>query len=66
VKELRLIVPDNATTLADYVNKYPGSSLNSNHWVGSNQIGGVVDKNLKVIGTNNLVGSVLIFGAGPG
>jgi hypothetical protein len=56
VNGLRLIVPDNTTTLANYVNTYPGSSLNSNHWVGSNQIGGVVDTNLKVIGTNNLVG----------
>ncbi len=26
----------------------------SNHWVGSNAIGAVVDENTKVLGTNNL------------
>jgi hypothetical protein len=55
VSGLQLVVPDNTTTLANYVQTYPPSSLSSNHWVGSNQIGSVVDANLKVIGTNNLV-----------
>jgi cellobiose dehydrogenase (acceptor) len=55
VSGLQLVVPDNTTTLANYVQTYPPSSLSSNHWVGSNQIGSVVDANLKVIGMNNLV-----------
>jgi hypothetical protein len=56
VSGVQLVVPDlTSNTLANYVNTYPPSSFSSNHWVGSNQIGGVVDTNLKVIGTNNLV-----------
>ena len=55
VPELTLITPDNTTTLTDYVNTYPTTSLNSNHWVGSCQIGQVVDDNLKVLNTDNLV-----------
>jgi len=54
VPGLTLITPDNTTTITDYVNNYPASSLCSNHWVGSCSIGQVVDVNTKVIGTNNL------------
>lgn len=46
--------------MADYVNNYPASSLDSNHWTGSTKIGAsssysVVDTNTKVWNTNNLV-----------
>ena len=58
VPNLRLVTPDNTTTVIDYVNNYPPSSLNSNHWLSSNKIGVVVDENLKVMNTNNLVSSV--------
>jgi cellobiose dehydrogenase (acceptor) len=51
---LTLITPDNTTTIEDYVNNYPRASMNSNHWVGSNSIGKVVDANTKVMNTNNL------------
>jgi len=54
VPGLTLITPDNTTTLTNYVNTYPASNLNSNHWVGACSIGNVVDQNTKVIGTNNL------------
>lgn len=36
------------------VNNYAPGWLNSNHWVGSNSIGKVVDQNTKVFKTNNL------------
>ncbi|KAF8958430.1 hypothetical protein BDZ97DRAFT_1906522 [Flammula alnicola] len=55
---LTLITPDNQTTINDYVNNYSPANLDSNHWVGSCQIGtqgkAVVDQNTKVYGTNNL------------
>ncbi|KAG5635404.1 substrate-specific activator of APC-dependent proteolysis [Sphagnurus paluster] len=58
VSGLTLITPDNKTTITNYVNNYPASSLDSNHWVGSNTIGvagkAVVDENTKVFNTNNL------------
>ncbi|KZS87659.1 cellobiose dehydrogenase [Sistotremastrum niveocremeum HHB9708] len=54
VPQLTLITPDNTTTLQDYVDNYPPTSLNSNHWVGANSIGKVVDSNLLVNGTSNL------------
>ncbi|KAF9038951.1 hypothetical protein BDZ89DRAFT_945553 [Hymenopellis radicata] len=54
VTGLTLVTPDKDTSITDYVNTYPAASLNSNHWVGSNSIGAVVDENTKVIGTDNL------------
>ncbi|EGN94369.1 hypothetical protein SERLA73DRAFT_171373 [Serpula lacrymans var. lacrymans S7.3] len=54
VPGLTLITPDNQTTITDYVNSYDPGSLDSNHWVGSNSIGSVVDSNTKVFSTNNL------------
>ncbi|EJD04707.1 cellobiose dehydrogenase [Fomitiporia mediterranea MF3/22] len=54
VSGLTLITPDNTTTLTDYVNNYPASSLGSNHWVGSCSIGQVVDENARVMNTDNL------------
>lgn len=54
VANLTMITPDNTTTITDYVNNYDPSSLNSNHWVGSNSILQVVDENTKVYHTNNL------------
>ncbi|KAL5510993.1 hypothetical protein ACEPAG_3712 [Sanghuangporus baumii] len=54
VSGLKLITPDNTTTLSDYVDNYPSSSLGSNHWVGSCSIGQVVDENAKVMNTDNL------------
>jgi len=54
VSGLTLITPDNTTTVTDYVNNYPTSSLNSNHWVSACQIGKVVDENARVINTTNL------------
>ncbi|KAF7968850.1 hypothetical protein HWV62_29158, partial [Athelia sp. TMB] len=54
VPGLTLITPDNKTSIVDYVNNYDPGNLDSNHWVGSNSIGSVVDVNTKVIGTNNL------------
>ncbi|KAF7979352.1 hypothetical protein HWV62_42789 [Athelia sp. TMB] len=55
VPGLTLITPDNKTSIVDYVNNYDPGNLDSNHWVGSNSIGSVVDVNTKVIGTNNLL-----------
>lgn len=55
VPNLKVITPDNTTTIADYVNNYPTSSMNSNHWVGSCSIGKVVDENTRVLNTQNLV-----------
>ncbi|KAF8657601.1 hypothetical protein AX16_002182 [Volvariella volvacea WC 439] len=58
VSGLRMIMPDNTTTVANYVNNYDPGSLGSNHWVGSCIMGtqgrAVVDQNTKVFGTNNL------------
>ncbi|KAJ2927968.1 hypothetical protein H1R20_g9137, partial [Candolleomyces eurysporus] len=54
VPGLTLITPDNTTSIRDYVESYPQGNLNSNHWVGSNSIGKVVDENTKVLKTNNL------------
>ncbi|KAF6760392.1 cellobiose dehydrogenase [Ephemerocybe angulata] len=54
VPGLTLITPDNTTTIQAYVDSYPSGGLNSNHWVGSNSIGKVVDENTKVLKTNNL------------
>ncbi|RDB26778.1 Cellobiose dehydrogenase [Hypsizygus marmoreus] len=54
VPGLTLVTPNNTTTIADYVNNYDNASLGSNHWVGSNAIGAVVDENTKVFNTNNL------------
>ncbi|KZS87660.1 cellobiose dehydrogenase [Sistotremastrum niveocremeum HHB9708] len=55
VPGLKLITPDlTSTNLNDYINNYPPSNLNSNHWVGACQIGAVVDANVKVLNTNNL------------
>lgn len=56
---LTLITPDNTTTITDYVTGYNPTSMNSNHWVGSNRIStspstGVVDPHCKVFGTDNL------------
>ncbi|KAJ7864972.1 cellobiose dehydrogenase [Mycena olivaceomarginata] len=53
-----MITPDNTTTIDAYVNAYDPSTMDSNHWVGSNIIGpagkAVVDVNTKVYNTNNL------------
>lgn len=54
VDGLKLITPDNTTTIQAYVDNYPTGSLNSNHWVGSNSILKVVDDNTKVYKTDNL------------
>ncbi|PBK88946.1 cellobiose dehydrogenase [Armillaria gallica] len=54
VSGMTMITPDNTTTMEDYVLDYSVGSLGSNHWVGSNAIGAVVDENTKVLGTNNL------------
>ncbi|KAF9561718.1 cellobiose dehydrogenase [Agrocybe pediades] len=54
VPNLKMITPDNTTTLTDYVNNYDPGSLNSNHWVGSCSIGQVVDESTLVKGTKNL------------
>ncbi|GJJ08611.1 hypothetical protein Clacol_002830 [Clathrus columnatus] len=56
---LSLVTPDNTTTIEDYVNTYPPSTMNSNHWTGACKIGNdsstsVVDENTKVWGTDNL------------
>ncbi|KAJ7905042.1 cellobiose dehydrogenase [Mycena leptocephala] len=58
VPGLVMITPDNTTTIDAYVNSYDPSTMDSNHWVGSNIIGpagkAVVDVNTKVYNTNNL------------
>ncbi|KAK7052336.1 cellobiose dehydrogenase [Favolaschia claudopus] len=58
VPNMVMITPDNKTTIDAYVNAYDPSTMNSNHWVGSNIIGpagkAVVDVNTKVYNTNNL------------
>ncbi|KAF7324781.1 Cellobiose dehydrogenase [Mycena kentingensis (nom. inval.)] len=59
VPNLKLIMPDNTQTMAQYLNGYGTGNMGSNHWVGSNIIGttagkAVVDVNTKVFGTNNL------------
>ncbi|KAK0463351.1 hypothetical protein IW261DRAFT_1625625 [Armillaria novae-zelandiae] len=54
VSGMTMITPDNTTTMEDYVLDYSVGSLGSNHWVGSNAIGAVVDENTQVFGTNNL------------
>ncbi|KAK0473373.1 cellobiose dehydrogenase flavoprotein-like protein [Armillaria novae-zelandiae] len=58
VSGLTMIMPDNTTTVEEYINNYDTSSLGSNHWVGANTIGdegaAVVDENTKVYGTDNL------------
>ncbi|KAF7377697.1 Cellobiose dehydrogenase [Mycena sanguinolenta] len=58
VPGLTLITPDNTTTIDEYVDTYDPSTMDSNHWIGSNIIGpqgkAVVDVNTKVYGTNNL------------
>lgn len=59
VPGLAVITPDNTTTVTNYVNNYPTSSMNSNHWVGSCSIGKVVDENARVYNTTNLVSSSL-------
>ncbi|KAK0444192.1 cellobiose dehydrogenase [Desarmillaria tabescens] len=53
VSGMKMITPDNTTTMENYGALYLGS-LGSNHWVGANSIGAVVDENTKVFGTNNL------------
>ncbi|KAK0199858.1 hypothetical protein DFS33DRAFT_1399343 [Desarmillaria ectypa] len=54
VNGMKMITPDNTTTMENYVLDYSVGSLGSNHWVGSNSIGAVVDENTKVFGTKNL------------
>ncbi|PBK88877.1 cellobiose dehydrogenase flavo protein-like protein [Armillaria gallica] len=58
VSGLTMIMPDDTTTVEEYINNYDTSSLGSNHWVGANTIGdegaAVVDENTKVYGTDNL------------
>ncbi|KAJ7489446.1 cellobiose dehydrogenase [Mycena latifolia] len=58
VPGMTMITPDNTTNIVDYVNNYDPSTMDSNHWIGSNIIGtagkAVVDVNTKVFNTNNL------------
>ncbi|KAK7014038.1 carbohydrate-binding module 1 protein [Favolaschia claudopus] len=59
VSGLKLITPDNTTTVADFVHTYADGNLLSNHWVGANKVGispasAVVDVNAKVFNTSNL------------
>ncbi|KAK7434183.1 substrate-specific activator of APC-dependent proteolysis [Stygiomarasmius scandens] len=54
VPGLKMITPDNTTTMSDYLNSYSLANMNSNHWVGPCTIGKVVDSNTKVMGTDNL------------
>ncbi|EIW86086.1 the flavin domain of cellobiose dehydrogenase [Coniophora puteana RWD-64-598 SS2] len=59
VEGLTLIMPDNTTTLHDYVDNYSPDAMGSNHWVGATKLGSdpslaVVDENLKVFSTDNL------------
>jgi cellobiose dehydrogenase (acceptor) len=61
VTGLTLLTPDPTTTsVQQYIDAATPSSLLSNHWVGSTVLGtnasvAVVDENLKVFGTDNLV-----------
>ncbi|KAJ7055854.1 the flavin domain of cellobiose dehydrogenase [Mycena amicta] len=59
VPGLKLITPDNTTTVANFVHTYSVGNLLSNHWVGANKLGtsptsAVVDVNAKVFNTANL------------
>ncbi|KAJ6559844.1 hypothetical protein B0H19DRAFT_1210266 [Mycena capillaripes] len=59
VPGLKLITPDNTTTVANFVHTYADGNLLSNHWVGANKVGtspasAVVDVNTKVFNTTNL------------
>ncbi|KAI0795146.1 hypothetical protein C8Q75DRAFT_530992 [Abortiporus biennis] len=59
VPGLTMITPDAGQTIDQYVDAYDPSTMNSNHWVGTNTIGtsaskAVVDQNAKVFNTNNL------------
>ncbi|KAJ7673976.1 hypothetical protein DFH06DRAFT_1319088 [Mycena polygramma] len=59
VPGLKLITPDNTTTVANFVHTYADGNLLSNHWVGANKVGtspasGVLDVNTKVFNTTNL------------
>ncbi|KAJ7732622.1 hypothetical protein B0H14DRAFT_520117 [Mycena olivaceomarginata] len=59
VSGLKLITPDNTTTVANFVHTYADGNLLSNHWVGANKVGtspatAVVDVNAKVFNTTNL------------
>ncbi|KAJ7358420.1 hypothetical protein DFH08DRAFT_442081 [Mycena albidolilacea] len=59
VSGLKLITPDNTTTVANFVHAYADGNLLSNHWVGANKVGtspatAVVDVNAKVFNTTNL------------
>ncbi|KAJ7779829.1 hypothetical protein B0H16DRAFT_726606 [Mycena metata] len=59
VPGLKLITPDNTTTVANFVRTYADANLLSNHWVGANKVGtsptsAVVDVNTKVFDTTNL------------
>ena len=55
-----MITPDNHMTIDQYIAAYDRATMDSNHWVGSAKIGtssatAVVDSNVKVFNTNNLV-----------
>ncbi|KAJ6611997.1 the flavin domain of cellobiose dehydrogenase [Mycena sp. CBHHK59/15] len=59
VPGLKVITPDNTTTVANFVHTYADGNLLSNHWVGANKVGtspasAVVDTNAKVFNTMNL------------
>ncbi|KAJ3740086.1 cellobiose dehydrogenase [Lentinula detonsa] len=51
---MTMITPDDTMTMEEYVSLYDRSTMDSNHWVGSNSILQVVDENVKVMGTDNL------------
>jgi hypothetical protein len=61
VPNLRLLTPDPSTTsVRKYVDQATAIDLISNHWVGTTVLGpnasvAVVDDNLKVFGTRNIV-----------
>lgn len=60
VPGLTLITPDVTQTIEEYVDAYDPATMDSNHWVSTTTIGNssanaVVDANVKVFGTNNLV-----------
>ncbi|KAJ6550421.1 hypothetical protein DFH09DRAFT_613173 [Mycena vulgaris] len=59
VSGLKLITPDNTTTVANFVHTYADGNLLSNHWVGANKVGtspasAVVNVNAQVFNTTNL------------